>query len=44
MVSYEPLVALTGLVKQSNISNKIERFSYKGGGIEAFKRSPGLGY
>ena len=32
-------------LKQSYVSNKIERFSYKGGrGIEAFKRSAGLGY
>ena len=48
---YKPLLHFYSHVKQLYISNKTERFSYKGGcavcgrtRIKAFKRRAGLGY
>ena len=48
---YKPLLRLYSHLKQPPISNKMKRFSYKGGcggrgrsRIEAFKRTAGLGY
>ena len=48
---YKPLLCLYSHLKQPYISNKMKRFSYKGGcgvhghtRIEAFKRRAGLGY
>ena len=48
---YKPLLRLYSHLKQLYISNKMKRFSYKGGcgvrgrtRIEAFKRRAGLGY
>ena len=48
---YKPLLCLYSHLKQPPISNKMKRFSYKGGcgvhrhsRIEAFKRRAGLGY
>ena len=48
---YKPLLYFCSDLKQLYISNKMERFSYKGGCdvhgrtcIEAFKRRAGLGY
>ena len=43
---YKPLLRLYSHLKQLYISNKMKRFSYKGGCtlIETFKRRAGLGY
>ena len=48
---YKPLIRLYSHLKQLPISNKMKRFSYKGGcdmhgrsRIEVFKRRAGLGY
>ena len=48
---YKPLLHFYSHLKQLYISNKMKRFSYKGGcgmcervHIEAFKRRAGLGY
>ena len=51
LVLYKPLLRLYSHLKQLYISNKMKRFSYKGGcgmcgrtHIEAFKRRAYLGY
>ena len=51
LVLYKPLLRSYSHLKQPYISNKMKRFSYKGGcgvhghtRIEVFKRRAGLGY